>query len=167
MTNPPGLLWRDTWTALSGPLSEVGYLPTPRRLSGSALAGARRARHDLVGADTPGGHPGGGAPSGQTRPSPPYGPAPARFTEREFFFDNLLVRIHFIIVMIRWTGLAPLEFEFPFSGSLTSICLARFTQWPTNHRCPSQNAHTTTIIPGTTPHLETNRRAHCYNTKGG
>ena len=26
---------------------------------------------------------------------------------------NLLVRIHFIIVMIRWTGLAPWEFEFP------------------------------------------------------
>ena len=30
-------------------------------------------------------------------------------TEREFFIDNLLVRIHFIIVMIRWTGLAPWE----------------------------------------------------------
>ena len=27
--------------------------------------------------------------------------------EREFFIDNLLVRIHFIIVMIRWTDLAP------------------------------------------------------------
>ena len=34
--------------------------------------------------------------------------------EREFFIDSLLVRIHFIIMMIRWTGLAPLEFEFPF-----------------------------------------------------
>ena len=32
--------------------------------------------------------------------------------EREFFIDN---RIHFIIVMIRWTGLAPREFEFLFS----------------------------------------------------
>ena len=32
---------------------------------------------------------------------------------REFFIDNLLVRIHFIIVMIRRTGLAPWEFEFP------------------------------------------------------
>jgi len=31
--------------------------------------------------------------------------------EREFFIDNLLVRIHFIIVMIRWTGLAPWEIE--------------------------------------------------------
>ena len=39
--------------------------------------------------------------------------------EREFFIDNLLVRIHLIIVMIRWTGLAPWEFEFPFPGSLT------------------------------------------------
>jgi hypothetical protein len=27
--------------------------------------------------------------------------------EREWFIDNLLVRIHSIIVMIRWTGLAP------------------------------------------------------------
>ena len=43
--------------------------------------------------------------------------------EREFFIDNLLVRIHFIIVMIRWTGLAPWEFESPFPGSLTSTLL--------------------------------------------
>ena len=43
----------------------------------------------------------------------------AKNAEREFFIDNLLVRIHFIIVMIRWTGLAPWEFEFPFPGSLT------------------------------------------------
>ena len=42
---------------------------------------------------------------------------------REFFIDNLLVRIHFIIVMIRWTGLAPWEFEFPFPPSQeTWIC---------------------------------------------
>ena len=40
--------------------------------------------------------------------------------EREFFIDNLLVLIHFIILMSRWTGLAPWEFEFPFPGSLTS-----------------------------------------------
>ena len=43
--------------------------------------------------------------------------------QREFFIDNLLVRIHFIIVMIRWTGLAPWEFEFPFPGGLTSTFL--------------------------------------------
>jgi len=35
------------------------------------------------------------------------GCAPPALCEREFFIDNLLVRIHFIIVMIRWTGLAP------------------------------------------------------------
>ena len=33
----------------------------------------------------------------------------------ESFIDNLLLRIHLIIVMIRWTGLAPWEFEFPAS----------------------------------------------------
>ena len=48
-------------------------------------------------------------------------------TEREFFIDNLLVRIHFIIVMIRWTGLAPWDFEFPFPGSLTSTFLGEET----------------------------------------
>jgi len=41
--------------------------------------------------------------------------------EREFFIDNLLVRIHCIIVMIRWTGLAPWEFEFPFPGSQRTV----------------------------------------------
>ena len=45
--------------------------------------------------------------------------------EREFFIDNLLVRMHFIIVMIRWTGLAPWELEFSFPGSLTSTILVR------------------------------------------
>jgi len=45
--------------------------------------------------------------------------------EREFFIDNLLVRIHFIIEMIRWTGLAPWEFKFPFPGSLASTFQAR------------------------------------------
>ena len=44
--------------------------------------------------------------------------------ERDFFVDNLLIRIHFIIIMIRWTGLAPWEFEFPFTGSLTSTFLS-------------------------------------------
>ena len=39
--------------------------------------------------------------------------------EREFCIDDLLVRFHFIIVMIRWTGFAPWEFEFPCPGSLT------------------------------------------------
>ena len=45
--------------------------------------------------------------------------------ERELFTDNLLVRIHFIIVMVRWSGLAPWQFEFPFPGSLRSTFLDR------------------------------------------
>ena len=40
-----------------------------------------------------------------------------RYREREFFIDNLLVRIHFIIMMIRWTGLAPWKFEFFFQAA--------------------------------------------------
>ena len=52
------------------------------------------------------------------------------FAEREFVIDDLLVRIHFIIVMIRWTGLAPWEFEFPFPGSLTSTFLEGGRQRP-------------------------------------
>jgi len=47
-------------------------------------------------------------------------PCLERLRARKFCIDNLLVRIHFIIVMIRWTGLAPWEFEFPFPGSLIS-----------------------------------------------
>ena len=43
--------------------------------------------------------------------------------EREFFIGNLLVRIHCIIVMIRWTGLASWDFEFPFLDSLVSTFL--------------------------------------------
>jgi len=31
---------------------------------------------------------------------------PRHLREREFFIDNLLVRIHFIVVMVGWTGLA-------------------------------------------------------------
>ena len=43
--------------------------------------------------------------------------------ERGFYIDNLLVRIHFIIEMIWWTGLAPWDFEFPFPGDLISTFL--------------------------------------------
>ena len=51
-----------------------------------------------------------------------------RFIKRESALLTLLVRIHFIIVMIRWTGLAPREFEFPFPGSLTSTFLETIYQ---------------------------------------
>jgi len=33
--------------------------------------------------------------------------------ERDFCIDNLLVRVHLIINMIEWIGLAPWEFESP------------------------------------------------------
>ena len=48
---------------------------------------------------------------GSTRMLFPY---LSRVAERDFFTDNLLVRVHFIIEMIWWIGLAPWEFEFPF-----------------------------------------------------
>ena len=38
----------------------------------------------------------------------------AEIAERELLIDNILVRIHCIIEMIRWTDLAPWKFEFPF-----------------------------------------------------
>ena len=41
------------------------------------------------------------------KPASPPQHASGRNREREFFIDNLLVRIHWIIVMMRWTGLAP------------------------------------------------------------
>ena len=50
-------------------------------------------------------------------------PPPTLPAERDFLIDNLLVRIHFIIEMIRWTGLAPCEFEFPFPGSLHAFLI--------------------------------------------
>ena len=50
-----------------------------------------------------------------------------RAREKDFFIDNLLVRIHLIIAMIRWTGLAPWAFKFPFPGSLISTFLGLAT----------------------------------------
>ena len=50
-----------------------------------------------------------------------FGPVPPLV--RKFFIDNLLVRIHFVIVVIRWTGLAPGEFKRPVPGILTSTFL--------------------------------------------
>ena len=46
-------------------------------------------------------------------------------SETEFSSANLhvLVRIQFIIVVMRWTGLKPWEFEFRFPGSLASTFL--------------------------------------------
>ena len=38
--------------------------------------------------------------------------------ERHFFIDNLLVRMHFIIVIVRWTGLAHWEFTYSLQVAL-------------------------------------------------
>ena len=45
---------------------------------------------------------------------------PSLYQEREFFIDDLQVRIRFIVEMIWWTGLAPWEFESSFPGGLIS-----------------------------------------------
>ena len=47
----------------------------------------------------------------------PQSPSRSGF-ETEFVSDNRLVRIHFIIVMIRRSDIAPGEFEFPSPGRL-------------------------------------------------
>ena len=51
-------------------------------------------------------------------------PEPQTPQQGEFFIDKLLVRVHLIIVMIRWTGLAPWEFEFSFPGGRAFTFLA-------------------------------------------
>ena len=63
--------------------------------------------------------------------------------EKEFCIDNLLVRIHFIIVMIRWTGLAPWDFEFPFPGSLVSTSLEKERKCSTDPGRQLKNSPTT------------------------
>ena len=57
--------------------------------------------------------------------------------EMAFSRMKLQVRIHFIIVMIWWTGLAPWEFEFPFPGSLIYTFL-EWTRSTTARRWPSR-----------------------------
>ena len=44
--------------------------------------------------------------------------APRLPGETEFFIDNLLVRVLFIIEIIGWTGLEPWEFELSFQVAL-------------------------------------------------
>ena len=49
--------------------------------------------------------------------------------ERHFVVHNLLVRIHSIIVMIWWTGLAPWELEFPFGAGVRDyLCILKYTR---------------------------------------
>ena len=51
------------------------------------------------------------------------------------FIDNLLVRAHCIIVMIRWTGLAPWEFEFT-STFLERPVTTQHSTWLPSHFRP-------------------------------
>ena len=86
-------------------------------------------------------------------------PKPTPYREREFFIDNLLVRIHFIIVMIMWTGLAPWECEFsfqpPYCSSTTdsSFQASRRGRRPDLTPCTLQGylAHKKTHPPRTLP----------------
>ena len=55
--------------------------------------------------------------------------------KREFFVDNLLIRVQFIIEMIWWTGLAPWEFKLPF---FRLICTERMFAPLYKTVCPSE-----------------------------
>ena len=124
----PGLLW---WCNGDGGFLQARYpcrVPRSReresarareRESESAREGGKELSPSAgAGADRPGRRAGGQGAAGDEQP--PVRPPP----QREFCIDNLLVRIHFSIVVIRWTGLAPWEFELPLPGSLTSTFLA-------------------------------------------
>jgi len=52
------------------------------------------------------------------RPGKTFEPFLGETKEKEFLIGNLLERIHFVIEMIWWTGLAPWEFESPFQAAL-------------------------------------------------
>ena len=72
---------------------------------------------------------------------------------REFLIDNLLVRIHVIIVMIRRTGLAPWEFEFSALASrIVNITLSSASPRPEDaaHKGPVSHSrwHSLELQPG-------------------
>ena len=79
----------------------------------------------------------------------PVQAAPGSVREREFFIDNLLVRVHRRV----WcTGLAPWEFESRFPGSLISTFLGgRFSQLKCLVRLPRDAGGARASIPR---HLE-------------
>ena len=103
LTGPPSpitanwttLTLRERGSCASQDLNEVGFMICTTLMGGRCRTG-HAARGD-----------------GHARDVARYA---LRFLYYEFFIDNLLVRIHFIIVVIRWTGLAPWEFEFRFPG---------------------------------------------------
>ena len=85
-------------------------------------------------------------------------------SEREFFIDNLLVRIHSITEMIWWTGLVLWKFEFPFPGSLTSTFQAHVgrserdvSRFAHPKHAPFQDIHTQTRNDSRTVYTNTHR----------
>ena len=67
-------------------------------------------------------------------------------TEREFFIDNLLARIHFIIVIIGCTGLAPcISSPVTLSGSIFFVEIHGQSQ-TLNHRHPKSYALKSLIV---------------------
>ena len=74
------------------------------------------------------------------------GPRPTR--EREFFIDNLLVRIHFIIVMTRWTGLAPArEIGILLPNNQRRPCALCYLLYPATATLQGYLAHKKTPTP--------------------
>ena len=121
------LLWSGAHCHASKPCLSTCRCPTPQVLKAGDLTTMSRGSqpsHLVAGVGT-------------RRGSARHPPLLLR-VEREFslFIDNLLVRIHLIIVMIRRTGLAPWEFEFPFPGSLTST-FRRCRHWSRQCAPPS------------------------------
>ena len=89
--------------------------------------------------------------------------------EREFFIDNLLVRIHLTIEMIWWTGLAPWEFEFPFPGSLISTFLAMQRPSALHLEPEPRNSEPSTLNPqpSTKTHASNRRRGGRHSRRRG
>ena len=76
-------------------------------------------------------------------------PRDLRHREGEFFIDNLLVRIQFIIVMIRWIRLAPWEFEFPVPAPCHWLPLAAPPSPASHTKCGTHGvlgSHMQTLI---------------------
>jgi len=67
----------------------------------------------------------------------------ARQRSLQTFIKIVDLNCSFIIVMIRWTGLAPWEFEIPFPGSRTSTFL-----WQPEEACGAAKELVRTVKKG-------------------
>ena len=80
----------------SGPSFTAGQVPVPLQIY--VLLAKYPSRYSYILLES---GPGKAAPAREARRLRDMG-------GREWFIETLLVQIHFIIVMIRWTGLAPM-----------------------------------------------------------